>query len=267
MKVLSALLFLALGGVLFFLLRTPEKEVSEPDTVSNQIKNRERGISNTTFYPPVNTDQTRKIPDNKNNRKNGNKKEKEIQLDLKEAVNNELFGGMINGPQASGSLVLFDNQIQSLSITLTPFGKAPINFQLEGVPLEAAGSFIYEGEDEMISGIITPSGDKNYILRFATGPLVGSTLLFEIVSSYEDKVTSEENQISQAYALSDQTEIQDMNEPPESSVSEMNYDNSKMEEMPVNETEVNQEMGAVDYPSETTTADMQDSTDRSGFNF
>jgi hypothetical protein len=119
----------------------------------------------------------------------------------------------------------------------------------------------------MISGIITPSGDKNYILRFATGPLVGSTLLFEIVSSYEDKVTSEENQISQAYALSDQTEIQDMNEPPESSVSEMNYDNSKIEEMPVNETEVNQEMGAVDYSAETTTADMQDSTDRSGFNF
>lgn len=265
MKVLSALLFLALGGALFFLLSAPEKEVAELDsgTFENEIK--ERSISNKNFYPPVKSEKPKSRIANKKIEKNGSKGEKEIQLELKEAVNNELFGGMISGPQASGSLVIFENQIQSLSLTLTPFGRSPINFQLEGVPLEAAGSFIYEGDDEMVSGILTPSGEKNYILRFATGPLVGSTLLFEIISSFEDKVVAEEAQMSQAYALSDQAETQDMNQVPEVPISEMNYDNSPIEEMPVNET--NQEMEVVDYYPETTTSDMQESVEGQGFNF
>ena len=188
-------------------------------------------------------------------------------MNLKEAVSNELFGGLLSGQQAIGSLVIFENQIQSLSINLTPFGKAPINLQLDGIPLESAGSFVFEGGDEIISGILTPSGEKDYILRFATGPLVGSTLLFEIISSIEDKVGLEETQISQAYALSDQAETQDMNEVPDTSYSEMNSDTSRIEEMPINEIEVNQELEVADYNSDTTTSEMQESSESPGVNF
>ena len=48
----------------------------------------------------------------------------------------------------------------------------------------------------MVSGILTPSGDTNYILRFATGPLIGSTLMFEIIGSTEEKITSEDAEMA-----------------------------------------------------------------------
>lgn len=267
MKVLSAVLFLALGGVLFFLLHSPEKEEMEPEIVESEQVTSERSISNKTFYPPLKTKTSNKMEKNTRNNLEGTKKDKEIQMELKEAVNNELFGGMISGPNASGSLILFENQIQSLSLNITPFGKSPINFQLEGVPLESAGSFVFEEGDEMISGILTPSGDKNYILRFATGPLTGSTLMFEIISSLEDKVESEEAQMTQAFAATDQIETQDMNQQPENSFSEMNYDSSTIQEMPVNEAEVNQELEVVDYYPENNATDMQESVESPGFNF
>jgi hypothetical protein len=266
MKILYAVVFFALGGVLFFLLKSPEKEEMETDyypSEKEEIPKRE--ISNQIFYPPLKSETGKKpVPSEKGQ---VNESKKEIQLNLKEAVSNELFGGLISGNQAIGSLVIFDNQIQSLSISLAPFGKAPINLQLDGVPLESAGSFVFEGSEEIISGILTPSGDKDYILRFATGPLVGATLLFEKISSVEDKVGVEETQISQAHALSDQVETQEMNQTTDTNYSEMNVDTSIIEEMPVNETEINQELEVADYNSDTTTMDMQETPDGQGVNF
>ena len=267
MKFVTAVFFLALGGALFFLLRTPEKEAMDNEKENSEEIVADRSISNKSFYPPLKTDAPKKMGKNGKSDLGGANKEKEIQMELREAVNNELFGGIVNGPNATGSLVIFENQIQSLSVNITPFGKAPINFQLEGIPLEAAGSFVYEGDEEMVSGILTPSGDKNYILRFATGPLVGSTLMFEVISSVEDKIGSEEAQMAQANSVSNQIETQEMNQAPEDSFSEMNQDYSQVEEMPVNEAEVNQEMEVVDYSPETTAVDMQESVEGSGINF
>ena len=269
MKFLLAFLFLILGGALFFLMQTPENEEATQEISNPDQKVSSRNITTSSNFSQTKNDssQPRKAPNRRNN-PYGSKKEKEIQLELKEAVNNELFGGMITGAQASGSLVIFDNQIQSLILNLTPFGKAPINFQLEGVPLETAGSFIQEGsEDEIISGILSPSGDKNYILRFATGPLTGSTFLFEIIGGLEERVASEEAQMAQATAASEQVETQDMNQAPEMVSSEMNNDLSKVEEMPVNDVAVNQEMEVANSYTETSPADMQESTDGPGFNF
>ena len=269
MKFLSAFLFLILGGALFFLMQTPEKEETAPEISDMDKQETSRSITTSSILNPTKNESARpKKGPNKRNNQNGSKKEKEIQLELKEAVNNELFGGMITGAQASGSLVIFDNQIQSLILNLTPFGKAPINFQLEGVPLETAGSFIQEGsEDEIISGILSPSGDKNYILRFATGSLTGSTFLFEIIGGLEERVASEEAQMAQATAASEQVETQDMNQAPEMVSSEMNNDQSRVEEMPVNDVAVNQEMEIANSYTETSPADMQESTDGPGFNF
>jgi hypothetical protein len=264
MKILYAVVFFALGGVLFFLLKSPEKEEMETEIYPSEKEEiPKREISNKIFYPPIKSESGKKPVHSEKGQ--GSESKKEIQLNLKEAVSNELFGGLISGQQAIGSLVIFDNQIQSLSISLAPFGKSPINIQLDGIPLESAGSFVFEGE-EIISGILTPSGDKDYILRFATGPLVGATLLFEKISSVEDKVGVEETQISQAHALSDQLETQEMNQVPDTSYSEMNVDPSTIEEMPVND-ETNQELEVADYNSDNSPADMQESTDGQGINF
>ncbi len=267
MKIFYALIFFSLGGVLYFLLKSPEKEIIEQETFFPEERPSERGISNQIFYPPVPSKRTKK--EGKTNGGDSFRKgEKEIQLNLKEAVSNELFGGLISGSQAIGSMTIFENQIQSLSLSLTPFGKPPINIQLENIPLETGGSFVFEGDDEMISGILTPSGDKNYVLRFATGPLVGSTLLFEIISSLEDKVGLEEEQIGKAYSMSDQIETQEMNQQPDTSYSEMNNEPPPdFQEMPVGSFQSNQELPPSDSFAETSPYDMQESTDSSDVNF
>jgi hypothetical protein len=245
MKVLYALIFFALGGVLYFLLQTPEKEAVETEVpIARPKEMPTREIIAKTFYPPV--VETKKTPPAEKE----NDFKKELQLNLKEASNNELFGGLISGTQAIGSLTIFDNQIQSLSLNLTPFGRPPINFQLEGVPLESAGSFVHEYNDELISGIFSPSGDKDYMLRFATGPLVGSTFLFEKVGI--------EDQTSQA--STDPLETQEMNQESDTYYSEMNNEPPN-EEMPVNEMEVNREQEVLDNYSDVTPSEMEESTD------
>jgi hypothetical protein len=97
MKFLTAVFFLALGGALFFLLRSSEKEATDVETENTEQVVTDRSISNKTFYPPLKTETQKKMGTNRNRDSEGSSKEKEIQMELKEAVNNELFGGMVSG--------------------------------------------------------------------------------------------------------------------------------------------------------------------------
>jgi hypothetical protein len=58
-----------------------------------------------------------------------------------------------------------------------------------------------------------------------------------------------------------------MNQLSDTQYSEMNNATSRIEEMPVNEMEINQELEVADYTSDTTTSEMQESTESPGINF
>ena len=67
MKILYAVVFFALGGVLFFLLKSPEKEEMEAEFYPSEKEEvPTRGISDKIFYPPLKSESGKKpVPSEK----------------------------------------------------------------------------------------------------------------------------------------------------------------------------------------------------------
>ncbi|RLA63310.1 MAG: hypothetical protein DRQ88_05820 [Epsilonproteobacteria bacterium] len=189
------------------------------------------------------------------------KVEAEISLYLVEAINRQKFGGTLTGDNIQGSLNIFEGQIQSINISLNPRSGTPILFEASAIDLNPGGSFIVDDEEGMISGILIDSGKGKYTLRFATGPLAGSALLFEQEKTFAEKQAMEQAQMSQAYALAQRQEVQNMNELPDDSNYQMN---ARPEVMPM---EANEEIEVAAHRPEYSEYDMEERAEDSGYTF
>lgn len=261
MKAFLLFLLIAFGGIVYFLLSEPEEPEIEDFLVQEEVifEDFNEEIPTPKAPPKRPPMIKRKVA------QEVKADEKEISLQLVEAVNRQKFGGSLTGNNVSGSLHLFEEQIQSLNINLIPSSGTPITLEVSGIELNPGGSFIID-EEEMISGILIDSGKGKYTLRFATGPLAGSALLFEREKTFEEKQAMEQAQMSQAQALAQRQEVEQMNELPYDSNSQMNAV-AQRETMPSESANRGQEMEIAAHEPEYSEYDMEDRAEDSGYTF
>ncbi len=220
MKAFLLILLLIFGGFIYFLLSSPEEEELEDFLVQEEVIFEEFDVEIPVApqpppRPPMPKRHVAEVVAEK-------AEAIELNLELTQAINRQKFGGSLSGDNVQGHLNIFEDQIQSLTISLKIPSGIPISFEAGRVELGVGGSFAIEAEEGIISGILINSGKGKYTMRFATGALAGSALLFEQEKSFEQKQAMEQAQISQAYALAKRQEVNEMNVPPDRSYAQMN---------------------------------------------
>jgi hypothetical protein len=261
MKAFLFIILLFFGGMIYFLLSSPEEEEIEDFLVQEEVIFEEfdevKPPPPLPKRPPMPKRQIAEVVVVEK------EEEMEINLNLTHAINREKFGGSLTGDSVQGSLTIFDNQIQNLSINIkTPDGKI-LSLESARAELGVGGSFTIESEEELISGILINAGKGKYNMRLATGPLGGSALLFNKELSFEQKEAMEQAQISQALALAQRQEVAQMNEPPDRSYAEMNAEG--VEAMPAEPVEMDSEIDMASHDPEYSEYDMEERAENSGY--
>lgn len=261
MKTFLFIILLIFGGMTYFLLSSPEEEEIEDFLVQEEAIFEEFD----EVKPPPSRPKRPPMPKRHIAEVVVVEKaeETEVNLNLIQAINRQKFGGSLTGDSVQGSLTIFDNQIQNLSINIkVPDGKI-ISMESGRLELGIGGSFTIEAEEELISGILINAGDGKYNMRVATGPLAGSALLFNKETTFEQKEAMEQAQISQARALAQRQEVAQMNELPDRSYAEMNAQGA--EAMPTEPVEMDSEIDVASHDPEYSEYDMEEKAENSGY--
>jgi hypothetical protein len=176
-------------------------------------------------------------------------------LFLQEAINPQKFG--VLGPnRVSGQIKISKDRIEDLGITINPRNAPEINFDIGIIDLDAGGSFVIETDTEMVSGLLLKSKENTYKLRFVTGPLADSILLFGPEQLAEQKIMREEVASFQAKALADRQEEMEMNEPPKEVHAPFDDEKAESDEMIMNADDYEMELPSELPDSEISQYDM-----------
>jgi len=105
----------------------------------------------------------------------------ELNLNLKEFFNPNLYKKVLKADQASGSLAARDGVIETFEVSL------PNGEEIVGQFSEMNGNvFTYDHEGHLYSGLIYQSGNSAYSVTLVNGPFKGSKMKFVADSSNEN---------------------------------------------------------------------------------
>lgn len=159
----------------------------------------------------------------------------EKNLVLVEAINQMRWRRPLLGSQVSGHLKILNKAIESFSVTITPDVGPAVSLSFEFTEIHDAGSFMVEQDGKLFHGLFAKEKENKFIIRFPTGPLMGSLLYFEDEKGIEQKREEEYNKIAAAdEALEEELRVEEeeMNSGSFGAESEMNEDSYQEEAMP-----------------------------------
>jgi len=268
MKSFLIILLILIGGFVYFLSSEPEDTELEDflvqdDVIFEEFIEEKTLDTETPIGKKMQEVGSRKIAEVVKKEK----EEEEMTLELIEAINRQKFGGSLTGSSVSGSINLFENQIQSLSINLKLNTGPSIIFEADNIEINPGGSFVVDMDEGIISGILIDMGKGKYTLRFATGKLAGSALKFEREKSFEEKMAQERSQIFQAQALAQREEVEEMNRLPSHADSRMNAEIETEEVMPMENEDMDTEMDLASHDASYSDYDMEEKAENSGYTF
>lgn len=116
------------------------------------------------------------------------------ELVLEKALNPIKTAEVLTGEAISGSATLRGGSIERLSVSLHRGTPNEVSFEMDFAEINDGGQFETLVGEEMVTGILTNSGNEGFRLRFATGPLQGAMLNFVTEETYDQMMIERENQ-------------------------------------------------------------------------
>ena len=124
--------------------------------------------------------------------KGGVKLDRDVDLILERALDPKHNKNVVMGNAISGTLSLLGGNIENLDVTIHKGTDKEVSQNVPFIQINNGGQFSFEGENGMVSGIITNNGKDGYRIRFATGVFAGAMLNFVTEDEFDNLLELQE---------------------------------------------------------------------------
>lgn len=198
-------------------------------------------------------------------------------MQLREAYNQLYWQGPLAGDQIQGALDYTNDSLENFKVVLTTPSGSQLTLSFDFARVNDGGQFLVENGPDLISGIFTKGKEGDYQVRFATGPLMGTLLYFNV----EEDLTSpsvglvlEERERAQAEKIEEELRSREdasMNTYTRNSESEMNTEiennTYEYEAAPIDNSYVDTELPQTQMDEGIDEYEMNQIAESRGFDF